>query len=142
MKKKCSFCEKLKNNEYEVYKDDLVTVLFDYDPISKGHILILPNDHYLDIDEIPDEVLTKIFQLAKVHVRLLKEKFQPKGYSMMQNGGAFNDIEHFHLHVFPRFSKDEFGWTYANKVDAAATQYDHLKELFRADILLGMKNIK
>lgn len=135
----CAFCEILKNNEYEVYKDDLITVLFDYDPISKGHILILPNDHYLDIDEIPDRVLTRIFQLAKVHVRLLKEKFQPKGYSMMQNGGVFNDIEHFHLHVFPRFSKEEFGWTYADNVEEAATQYDVLKELFRADLLLGME---
>ena len=33
------------------------------------------------------------------------------GYSIMQNGGEFNDIGHYHLHIFPRFKGDGFGWT-------------------------------
>lgn len=57
----------------------------------------------------------------------------------MQNGSAFNDAGHFHLHVFPRFSKEEFGWTYADKVESSATQYTTIKELFREDLVLGMK---
>lgn len=28
----------------------------------------------------------------------------------MQNGGAFNDVGHYHLHIFPRYSNDGFGW--------------------------------
>lgn len=131
---KCDFCEILKNNEYEIYQDKLITVLLDYDPISKGHILILPNDHYLDLDEMPIELVTHIFKFAKSYVSILKEKFNPKGYSMMQNGGAFNEINHFHLHVFPRFSKEEFAWTYAEEVESGATNFSKIKEILKDKI--------
>ena len=30
----------------------------------------------------------------------------------MQNGGEFCDFGHFHLHIFPRYIKDGFGWNY------------------------------
>lgn len=136
---KCPFCKVLENNDYELYKDELVTILLDYDPISKGHILIVPNQHYLDLDEMPQRLINHIFKLAKIYVGLLKKAYQPKGYSMMQNGGVFNDVGHFHLHVFPRFSKEEFGWTYADEVEPAATEYAVLKELFSKNLALRMK---
>ena len=34
---------------------------------------------------------------------------------MMQNGGKYNDIGHYHLHIFPRFDDDEFGWCCAER---------------------------
>lgn len=33
----------------------------------------------------------------------------------MQNGGIFNDVGHYHMHVFPRFKNDGFGWSYGEK---------------------------
>jgi len=139
--KDCHFCEILENSKYQIYRDELATILLDYDPISKGHILIIPNQHYLDLDEMPQSVINHIFKLAKVYVGLLKKAYQPKGYSIMQNGGAFNEVGHFHLHVFPRFSKVEFGWTYAEDVESATTQYEVIKELFSKDLALQMKMV-
>ena len=138
--KDCHFCKILENRDYQLYRDKIATILLAYDPISKGHILIIPNVHYLDLDEIPQKVINHVFKLAKIYVGLLKKAYQPKGYSMMQNGGAFNDIGHFHLHVFPRFSKEEFGWTYAEEVESAATEYEVLKELFGEDLKQEMTN--
>lgn len=34
----------------------------------------------------------------------------PDGISMMNNNGAFNDLGHYHLHVFPRYRGDGFRW--------------------------------
>jgi histidine triad (HIT) family protein len=42
--------------------------------------------------------------------------------AFMQNGGAFNDIGHYHLHVFPRYKNDGFGWTANNKTEAVEQQ--------------------
>lgn len=42
----------------------------------------------------------------------MKEIYKPDGYSIMQNGGKFNDIGHYHLHIFPRYENDGFGWIY------------------------------
>ena len=41
--------------------------------------------------------------------------YKPNGYSIMQNGGEFNDVGHYHLHIFPRYIDDGFGWTYGEE---------------------------
>lgn len=28
----------------------------------------------------------------------------------MQNGGSFNDLDHYHMHLYPRYKDDGFGW--------------------------------
>lgn len=42
-------------------------------------------------------------------------EYYPDGYSIMQNGGEFNDAGHCHMHIFPRYAGDGFGWTYGNE---------------------------
>ena len=110
-----------------LYEDADVMVVFDHDPITIGHVLILPKIEYVDIDELPQPILLKIMQMAQVYVRLLKKMYAPAGYSIMQNGGTFNDIGQFHLHVFPRFNKEDFGWTYTNDVPSKAFAFSELK---------------
>ncbi|MGL5352873.1 MAG: HIT family protein, partial [Clostridium sp.] len=77
-------------------------------------VLIIPKDHYLDADEIEAEILSRVMALSKKIVRIIKEKYSPDGYSIMQNGGEFNDIGHYHLHIFPRYKGDGFGWTFSD----------------------------
>ncbi len=122
----CHFCDVVHNGKEKLYQDDWVTAFFDQDPISKGHVLVLPNEHFADLDELPGPVAQRVFKVAQTYVALLKEKFAPQGYSIMQNGGAFNDIGHFHLHVFPRFNAEAFGWTYAEEVPPEARDFARL----------------
>jgi len=110
----CIFCHKENLTTDIVYEDVLVMAFMDMDPINEGHVLLVPKDHYLDMDELPDEVLFRLMQVSKKIVAALKEIYQPDGYSIMQNGGRFNDVGHFHLHIFPRYSGDGFGWTYGD----------------------------
>ena len=35
---------------------------------------------------------------------------------IMQNGGYFNDIGHYHMHIFPRYKNDGFSWTYGDEI--------------------------
>lgn len=105
-----SIHDEIKQSNYVLFSDLDILVVQDFDPISKGHALILPQDSYLDIDDLPHRVLLKIFKAAQVYIQILERAFPAKGYSMMQNGGKFNDIDVFHLHVFPRFDELEFGF--------------------------------
>jgi len=102
--------EEIKNSDNLIYQNDEILIVLDIDPISEGHILILPQVHYKDIDELPLTLLFRIMEAAQKYMSLLKEKYSPKGFSMMQNGGDYNDIDVFHLHVFPRFNNDDFNW--------------------------------
>ena len=108
----CIFCQKEKLTTEIVYEDDLVMAFMDMEPINEGHVLLVPKAHYFDVDEIPDQTLSHLMIISKKIVSALKEIYKPDGYSIMQNGGAFNDVGHYHLHIFPRYTEDGFGWTY------------------------------
>jgi len=62
-----------------------------------------------------DELVMALMIISKKIVSALKEIYKPNGYSIMQNGGEFNDIGHYHLHIFPRYIGDGFGWTYGEE---------------------------
>jgi diadenosine tetraphosphate (Ap4A) HIT family hydrolase len=111
-KMECIFCHKEKLTTDIVYEDELVMAFMDMDPINEGHILLVPKAHYLDADEVPDETLSHLMLISKRIVAALKEIYKPNGYTIMQNGGEFNDVGHYHLHIFPRYFEDGFGWTY------------------------------
>ena len=117
----CVFCNIAKKEipTYTVYETDHVIAFLDHDPINEGHILLIPKHHYLDVDELPPELLTELMITSQKLVRALKKTYHPHGYTIMQNGGRFNDAGHYHLHIFPRYENDGFGWTDAGK------QFDH-----------------
>ena len=58
-----------------------------------------------------DETLLRITKVSTEITKVIKKAFNPDGYTIMQNGGLFTDFGHYHMHVFPRYIDDEFGWT-------------------------------
>ncbi len=109
----CVFCQ-IVNREtscHILFEDEKVMAFLDNDPINDGHMLLIPKEHYLDTDELPTELLTHLIKVSKCLVKATKETFEPDGYTVMQNGGMFNEIGHYHMHIFPRYEEDGFGWT-------------------------------
>ena len=123
----CSFGQRITNNKNLIWHDDSVAMILDMDPLSKGHVLIVPITHYIDMDEMPIEQLNHIMSLAQSYLKVLKQVYQPAGYSIIQNGGLFNDLGHYHLHIFQRNSPQEFGWTYA-ETKVADLQFDSIRK--------------
>jgi histidine triad (HIT) family protein len=48
-----------------VYEDELVIAFMDIDPINEGHVLVIPKTHYLDMDEIPDNIISHLMIVSK-----------------------------------------------------------------------------
>ena len=66
----CIFC-KIANGEIgsdTVYEDDMFRVILDLNPGTKGHMLILPKEHYDDIYGLPDEVSGQTVKHFHMHV--------------------------------------------------------------------------
>lgn len=118
----CVFCHKEMIVTDIVYEDELVYAFMDMEPINEGHVLLVPKEHYLDADEIPDEVLSHLMLVSKKIIGAIKRIYKCDGYSIMQNGGKFNDVGHYHMHIFPRYEGDGFGWTYGSEPKAVNSE--------------------
>ncbi len=101
----CLFCKIVKgeNPSYTVYEDEVVKVFLDVFPNSTGHTLIIPKKHFLDLGDIPLEVLTHIMETAKKIKPILEKKLNPESVVLIQNNGEAEKIKHFHLHLIPKY---------------------------------------
>ena len=112
----CIFC-KIANGDIPsetVYEDERFRVILDLAPAAKGHALILPKDHFVNLYEIDDDVLAGVSLLAKKVARAMKEGLKCDGLNIVQNNGelAGQTVFHYHMHVIPRYEDDGqvIGW--------------------------------
>ncbi|MGL5751749.1 MAG: HIT family protein [Paraclostridium sp.] len=134
----CVFCKIIERKEpaHIVYEDEGICCFLDIDPINEGHVLIVPKKHCCNVDEVEDETLLNIMKLSKVITKSMKEIYNCDGYTMMQNGGVFADFGHYHMHVFPRYIDDEFGWKCRELENA--NDLGEVKEKLKSEIELRM----
>lgn len=99
-----------------VYENDWVTCILDHDPFNEGHVLILPKRHYRFIDEFDAETAQAVIGAAQLLTRAIRSAFAPDGISLCQNGGSFDDLTHFHMHVVPRQQTQDFSSFYTDEV--------------------------
>lgn len=112
----CIFC-KIANGEIPsatLYEDEDFRVILDLGPATKGHALILPKEHYANLYELPDELAEKAIVLAKKMITKMTKALGCDGFNVVQNNGvpAGQTVFHFHMHLIPRYEKDDagFGW--------------------------------
>jgi histidine triad (HIT) family protein len=91
-----------------VYENELVCCFLDIEPFNEGHTLILPKKHYLDVEELDLETANAVMKASIQISKALKKLFNPDGITICQNGGKFNDLSHYHMHVIRRFEDQPF----------------------------------
>ncbi|XEC94919.1 HIT family protein [Paenibacillus tarimensis] len=94
-----------------IYENDLLICVLDIAPFNEGHTLILPKKHYWDVEEMDSETAYAIMDASQRLSIVLKSLFKPDGISICQNGGKFNDLTHYHMHLIPRYEGDGFSWS-------------------------------
>lgn len=108
-----------------IYESENVIAFADHDPINFGHILICPTTPYETFIDLPACVHDEITQVARDLYQRIELAFKPDGISFLQNNGKFNELSHYHLHIFPRFDADNFGW---QSGDIGIQSIDKLRE--------------
>ncbi|MGU3354810.1 MULTISPECIES: HIT family protein [Bacillus] len=110
----CLGC-KLANEEeiiYRIYEDDYVTCFLDHEPFYPGHTLIVPKQHVVEVDELDDIVAKSIMDASKLIAKAIKLLYKPDSVTICQNGGIFNELTHYHMHVVPRYKERSFAEFY------------------------------
>lgn len=76
----CVFCD-IANKKIEtsvVYENNNVMAFLDYEPINEGHILLISKKHYLDVDELPAELLKELMETSQKLVTAVKKYINRK----------------------------------------------------------------
>lgn len=120
LKEDCIFCKIIKGDipSRTVYEDDLFKVIMDIEPATRGHVLILPKNHYDDLYSLGEEESKALILLAQKLALKLKDALNCDGLNMVQNNGeqAGQTVMHFHLHLIPRYkddnNKEKLSWNH------------------------------
>jgi histidine triad (HIT) family protein len=116
----CPICRIAKGDDLEdgytqqvdvVYRDETVTafVALAWWPENAGHVLVVPNEHFENVYDIPDDVLSAVQVAGKRMALALKAVYGCEGTSFRQHNepAGYQEIWHYHLHVFPRYHGDD-----------------------------------
>jgi len=110
----CVFCQILDGRipASLVHRDELCTAFMDIQPVTPGHILVVPNVHAASLGELPDDAGARMFRVAQRLARALRQSgVRCEGVNLFLADGkaAGQEVFHVHLHVFPRYPGDGFG---------------------------------
>lgn len=101
----CIFCKIARGEEeaYRVYRGHGLVVILDKYPVSKGHLLVIPEDHYEAVQDTPPRTLAKVWVAASALAHIYRVKLGAPGVKVLTNSGriAGQVIFHFHVHVIP-----------------------------------------
>ncbi|MGL4337893.1 MAG: HIT family protein [Turicibacter sp.] len=115
----CLGCQLAKKelSTHVIYEDEYVICILDHEPFNRGHTLILPKRHVIDVDELDNETAHAVMKASSLISKALKLAYHPDGITICQNGGIFNDLTHYHMHVIPRFKEQCFADFYKEGED-------------------------
>jgi histidine triad (HIT) family protein len=99
--------DKIINKEIDqgtLYEDDLTMAFLDYNPVTKGHALVIPKQAVNHLDDCSDELYQAIFRTVHHVSKQLRKKLGAKRISIVVHGF---EVPHAHVHIVPLYTGHE-----------------------------------
>ncbi|MDX1446567.1 HIT family protein [Lishizhenia sp.] len=113
-----SIFTKIINNEipsHKVAENDEFLAFLDIQPLSEGHVLVVPKEEVDYIFDIEDDLLGRMMQFAKSVARKMDKAFDCNRIGVSVVG---LEVPHAHIHLIPinsvqdmNFSKDKLNYS-------------------------------
>ena len=112
---KCPLCRNIVSGESDYpleivhrYEHVFVKVNPKWWPQNPGSALVIPNDHYENVFDLPIELGTSLQEAVRDTALAMKQAFGCSGISTRQHNepDGNQDVWHYHVHVFPRYPGD------------------------------------
>ena len=106
----CLFCKIVAGEipSTRVYEDERTIAFMDINPGTRGHLLVIPREHYKDILAIDPDDLCAVARTGQKMAGLVRDRLDADGVNLINSCGsaAWQTVFHFHLHVIPRYVDD------------------------------------
>ena len=113
----CIFCDILAGDapSSPLYQDELCYAFLDIRPVNPGHTLIIPRSHAASLMDLDPDHGAQLFRVGqKIAHGLRSSGLRCEGVNLFLADGevAGQEVFHLHLHLFPRFAADGFGFRF------------------------------
>lgn len=112
-KKHCFLCQALKEKKDQknllLKRSKKCFVMMNLFPYNAGHLLIAPNAHKSNLENLTSEEILELFGLTIKMKQVLSKVLKPEGFNIGFNMGSVAGaglISHLHLHLVPRWKGD------------------------------------
>jgi histidine triad (HIT) family protein len=106
----CIFCKIVKGQipAVKIYEDADVLSFLDIGPISNGHTLVIPKQHFEKLHQCPPNVMASIGSVLGKIGNAVVSAMDADGYNVLCNNGkaAGQLVGHIHFHIIPRKTGD------------------------------------
>jgi histidine triad (HIT) family protein len=106
----CIFCRIARRElpSHTIYEDETTLAFMDINPGTRGHALVIPKAHAVDVFDVTPEDLAALARTAQKVARAAKDALGCGGVNLVQSSGrvAFQSVFHIHVHVIPRYPDD------------------------------------
>ena len=106
----CIFCKILAGElPAKIIDEDERTIAFmDIAPATRGHALVIPRTHTVDLLSVGAEDLAAVAIAAARLAGRMQERLGADGVNLLNSCGAaaWQTVFHFHVHVIPRYAED------------------------------------
>jgi histidine triad (HIT) family protein len=107
----CVFCAIVAGEApaIRIYEDDGYLAILDIRPFTRGHTLVLPKKHTVDLTDTPPETLAEMMAIGQRIAKAARATELADATNVAINDGsaAFQTVFHIHLHVLPRRNGDK-----------------------------------
>lgn len=88
---------------HKVYEDDKTLAFMDIMPQAEGHVLVIPKQKAIDLDDLEPEYAAAVLMTAKKVMSAQRQVFAREGIIQMQLNGAQagQTVFHYHIHLIP-----------------------------------------
>ncbi len=142
-KQQCIFCQIISGKipSKKLHEDDTSLGILDINPAAKGHILLMPKEHYAIMPQLPDEIITHLFTVAQTLSQLQLRALKATGTNLFIANGteAGQRAQHFLLHIIPRREGDNLLHVEEKMLDQSYQKSIHASLQPRLYELLGLK---
>lgn len=123
----CIFCKIIKGeiNSHKVFEDENCFIFLDINPVTLGHTLLIPKEHYKWMQETPDGILNHCFLQAKNLMNKMKDKLKADYIQLSVVG---TDVPHFHIHLIPKMYNEN---TNLNFTDISKKDFEKVLEILK-----------
>ena len=106
----CIFCKIIAGElpATRVHEDERTLAFMDINPATRGHLLVIPRVHAVDLLEIDPEDLAAVSRVAQDMAHRVHDRLGADGVNLLNSCGkaAWQTVFHFHMHVIPRYADD------------------------------------